>query len=118
MLEFIVIVESGADARTATKLAERILKAKVDWLDDFLIRHIYHWTGLEEGTEFSCWKDITKIIDDAKQQLKYKEPRFLGHYSEGVRFQADGARATKTLNLVRFLQKTREIKAVLLIRDV
>ncbi|GAX34142.1 hypothetical protein [Nodularia sp. NIES-3585] len=119
MLEFIVIVESGADYRTATKLAERVLKEKVDWLDDFLIQHIYHWTGLEERTKYSCWRDITKIIDDAKQQLKYKAPRFLGHNSNGVPFKADGATAMKALNLVLFLQKTRkEIKAILFIRDL
>jgi phosphotransferase system HPr-like phosphotransfer protein len=28
VIEFIVIVKSGADARTATKLAERVLKEK------------------------------------------------------------------------------------------
>ena len=33
MLEFAVIVESGADARTATKLAERVLIEKVNWLE-------------------------------------------------------------------------------------
>ncbi len=34
MIEFIVIVESGADAETATKLAERVLVEKIDWLDN------------------------------------------------------------------------------------
>ncbi|MDP5337043.1 MAG: hypothetical protein NWQ28_00515, partial [Nodularia sp. (in: cyanobacteria)] len=118
MVEFIVIVESGADARTATKLAERVLKEKVDWLDDDSLKYHFHWTGLDEGAEYSCWKDIKKIIDDAQQQLKYKAPRFLGHDSKGVAFKADGARAMKALNLVRFLQKTRKIKAVLLMRDL
>jgi len=33
MIEFVVIVESSADARTATKLADRILVQKIDWLD-------------------------------------------------------------------------------------
>jgi hypothetical protein len=118
VIEFIVIVESGADARIATKLAERILRKQFDWLDDDSLQYYFKWTGLEEGREYSCWRDIKKIIDDAKQQLKYKEPRFLGHDSKGVPFKADGARAMKALNLVRFLQKTREIKAVLLIRDL
>lgn len=118
MIEFIVIVESGADARTATKLAERVLKEKFDWLDDDILQHCFQWSGLEEGTEFSCWRDIRKIIDDAKKQLKYNEPRYLGHYSKGVPLEADGARAIKALNLVRFLQKTRHIKAVIFIRDL
>ena len=118
MIEFIVIVESGADARTATKLAERVLKEKFDWLDDDILQHCFQWTGLEEGTEFSCWRDIIKIIDDAKSQLKYKPSRFLGHDSKGVPLKADGAASIKVLNLVRFLQKTRHIKAVIFIRDL
>jgi hypothetical protein len=118
VIEFIVIVESGADSRTATKLAERVLKEKFDWLDDDILQHCFQWTGLEEGTEFSCWRDIRKIIDDAKKQLKYNEPRYLGHNSKGEPLKADGAASIKVLNLVRFLQKIRHIKAVIFIRDL
>ena len=118
MIEFIVIVESGADARTATKLAERVLKEKFDWLDDDILQHCFQWTGLEEGTEFSCWRDIIKIIDDAKEKLKYKPVRYFGHDSNGVPLKADGAASIKVLNLVHFLQRIRQIKAVLFIRDL
>jgi hypothetical protein len=45
VIEFIVIVESGADSRTATKLAERVLKEKFDWLDDDILQHCFQWTG-------------------------------------------------------------------------
>jgi hypothetical protein len=118
VIEFIVIVESGADARTATKLAERVLKEKFDWLDDDILQHCFQWTGLEEGTEFSCWRDITKIIDNAKSQIKYKPSRFIGHHSKSVPLKADGAASIKVLNLVRFLQRIRQIKAVIFIRDL
>jgi hypothetical protein len=118
VIEFIVIVESGADARTATKLAERVLKEKFDWLDDDILQHCFQWTGLEEGTEFSCWRDIIKIIDDAKEKLKYKPVRYFGHDSNGVPLKADGAASIKVLNLVHFLQRIRQIKAVLFIRDL
>ncbi|MDB9439113.1 hypothetical protein PN450_20470 [Dolichospermum lemmermannii CS-548] len=118
MIEFIVIVESGADSRTATKLAERVLKEKFDWLDDDILQHCFQWTGLEEGTEFSCWRDITKIIDNAKSQIKYKPSRFIGHHSKSVPLKADGAASIKVLNLVRFLQRIRQIKAVIFIRDL
>ncbi|OBQ22280.1 hypothetical protein [Anabaena sp. AL93] len=46
MIEFIVIVESGADSRTATKLAERVLQEKFDWLDDDILQHCFQWSGL------------------------------------------------------------------------
>lgn len=118
MVEVIVIVESGADARTAIKLAERVLKEKFDWLDDDILQHCFQWTGLESETEFSCWRDIIKIIEDAKEKLKYKPSRFLGHDSNGVPLKADGAASIKVLNLVRFLQRTRQIKAILFIRDL
>jgi hypothetical protein len=117
VFEIIVIVESGADSRTATKLAERVLKEQIDWLED-LIKHIFHWRGLEEGTEYSCWSDVKKIIDDAKEKLRYKPSRFLGHYNKGVPLKADGAASIKVLNLVDFLQKIRQIKAVIFIRDL
>jgi hypothetical protein len=47
VIEFIVIVESGADYRTATKLAERVLQEKFDWLEDDILKHCCQWSGLE-----------------------------------------------------------------------
>ncbi len=118
MVEFIVIVESGADARTAIRLAARIIVEKIDWLEDENLQYCLQWSGLQNGTQHSCWSDVKKIIDEAKEQLKYKPARFLGHDSKGVPLKADGAASIKVLNLVRFLQRTRQIKAVLLIRDL
>jgi len=116
--EFIVIVESGADARTATKLAERVLVERVDWLDEDNLQYCFRWSGLQNGTQHSCWSDIGKIIDEAKEQLRFKPPRFLGHDRKGEPLKADGAISVKVLNLVRFLQRTRQLKAVLFIRDL
>ncbi|WP_198016420.1 hypothetical protein [Coleofasciculus chthonoplastes] len=118
VIEFIVIVESGADARTATKLAERVLVEKVDWLDEDNLQYVFQWSGLQNGTQHSCWSDIGKIIDEAKEQLRFKPPRFLGHDRKGEPLKADGAISVKVLNLVRFLQRTRQIKAILFIRDL
>ncbi|MCL1465049.1 hypothetical protein [Argonema galeatum] len=58
MNEFIVIVESSADAQTATKLAERVLVDKVEWLENEQFQYFFRWSGLEENTEHSCWRDI------------------------------------------------------------
>jgi hypothetical protein len=115
--EFIVIVESGADARTATKLAERILVEKVDWLDDDNLQYFFHWSGLQNGTQHSDWSNVNQIIEEAKA-LGYKPARFLGHPKDGVPYQEYGAKADKVLKLVRFLQKTRQIRAILLIVDL
>jgi len=117
MIEFVVIVESSADARTATKLAERLLVEKVEWLEHETLQYYFQWSGLQENTEHSCWQDINQIIQNLKQSLGFRPPRYLGHGKDGA-LKADGAAAIKILNLVRFLQKTRQIKAVLLIRDL
>ena len=118
MIEFIVIVESDADARTSTQLAERILIEKVEWLENDSIQYCFQWSGLQAGTKYSCWSDVLKIIDEAKKQLRFKPSRYLGHERNSEPLKADGASSIKLLNLVRFLQKTRPIQAVILIRDL
>ncbi|MBE9225721.1 hypothetical protein IQ264_09835 [Phormidium sp. LEGE 05292] len=115
MIEFVVIVESSADARTATKLADRILVEKIDWLEPEQLQYLFRWTGLEAGTEHSCWKDINQIITNSKN-LGFRPPRYLGHKDGALK--SDGAAAIKIMNLVRYLQKTRNIKAVIFIRDL
>lgn len=116
MIEFVVIVESSADARTATKLAERVLVDKVDWLEPEQLQYSFRWSGLQENTEHSCWKDIHAIVDAAKKS-GFRLPRYIGH-SPGKSLKADGAASRKILMLVSFLQKTRQIKAVIFIRDL
>ena len=116
--EFIVIVESSADARTATKIAERVLVEKIDWLDAEMLQHHFQWSGLEAGTDNSCWKDINHIIEREKKS-GFQPQRFLRRNKPGQKtLQPDGSNTIKILNLVRHLQKTRQIKAVLLIRDL
>lgn len=118
MLEFVVIVESSADARTATKLAERILVEKVDWLESDLLQNLFQWSGLELGTEHSYWRDINNIMQRAKES-GLPIPKFLGHSKSGA-LKADGAATIKILNLIRLLQlkNNRQVRAVLLIRDL
>jgi hypothetical protein len=118
MIEVIVIVESRADAITAIKLAERVLIKKVEWLELESLQHLFQWSGLELGTEYSCWKDTNDIIDRAKKD-GIPMPRFLGHGKTGA-LKADGAAAIKILNLIKllYLKKNRKIGAVIFIRDL
>ena len=118
MIEVIVIVESRADAVTATKLAERVLVEKVDWLEQESLEHVLKWSGLEVGTDHSCWKDTGDIINRAKK-AGIPMPRFLGHGKTGA-LKADGAAAMKIMNLIKLLhiKNNRKIAAVLLIRDL
>jgi hypothetical protein len=116
MIEFVVIVESRADAEIATKLAERVLVEKVDWLDHEQFQYLFRWSGLQENTEHSCWKDISNIVESARQS-GFHIPRFRGHSRSGA-IKADGAASLKILNLIRLLQKNRQIRAVFFIRDL
>jgi hypothetical protein len=118
MIEVVVIVESRMDAVTAKKLAERVLVEKIDWLEEDNLQYLFKWTGLESGTEHSCWKDIKDIIDRAEKD-GIPKPRYLGHGKTG-KLKADGAAALKILKLSKLLhhKNQREIAAVIFIRDV
>ncbi|MDG2991110.1 hypothetical protein L3556_09250 [Candidatus Synechococcus calcipolaris G9] len=118
MLDFVVVVESSADAQTATKLAERVFVERVDWLEPEYLQGLFRWGGLEEGSEYSCWRDIRNIMQRAKES-GLPIPKFLGHGRSGA-LKADGAATMKILNLIRCLQlkNIRKVRAVLLIRDL
>ncbi|NEP04867.1 MAG: hypothetical protein F6K25_04330 [Okeania sp. SIO2G4] len=60
-------------------------------------------------------KDINDIIERAKKS-GIRIPRFLR--SKNGATKTDGAAARKILNLVSYLQKRRQIKAVIFIRDL
>jgi hypothetical protein len=118
MIEIVVIVESRADVITATKLAERVIVEKVDWLESEMFQYLVKWRGVDIGTEYSCWKDVDDIINRSKKSgISGHGLGFLGHKNTGI-LKTDGAPAMKILNLVRYLQKNQAIQGVLLIRDL
>jgi hypothetical protein len=114
MPEFIVIVESRADAEISTKLAERVLLEKVEWLEPDTLDHLIQWSGLELGTEHSCWKNISDIIEHFSNEFKFPRIRSNG------KLKTDGKAASKVMKLISFLQYKlkRDIKAVIFIRDL
>ena len=114
MIEFVVIVESSADARTATKLADRVLVENIDWLEPEMLEHHFQWSGLEAGTDNSCWKNIDDITKRLSDQFKFPTIRSNG------KFKTDGQSAYKIMKLISFLQykQKRDIKAVIFMRDL
>ncbi|MEB3885192.1 hypothetical protein [Lyngbya sp. CCY1209] len=119
MIELIVIVESDADARIATHLAERVLLEKIDWLETSLLPNLFRWSGLEENSDRSYWRDAIKIINNYKRSGLHM-PRFLRRKKIESPLKSDEARTMKILNLIQALQhqSNRQIKAVLFIRDL
>jgi hypothetical protein len=114
MPEFIVIVESRADAEISTKLAERVLSKKVEWLEPDTLDHLIQWSGLASGTDYSCWKNIGDIVEHFSTEFKFPTIRSNG------KLKTDGKAASKVMKLISFLQYKlkRDIKAVIVIRDL
>jgi len=111
VFEFIIIVESAADFRTAKTIAERLVTERLPWFEEYL-SGVFSWTGLQENSQFSCWRDIEKIRQEIESQ-GVRVPRILG--KPELR-KYDGASARKVLKIITSLQKhrgNRDIKAVL-----
>jgi len=114
MIEFVVIVESSADARTATKLADRLLGDKFDWLEPETLQDHFQWSGLEAARGNYCWKNIDDITKRFSDKFKFSSTRSNG------KFKRDGQSANKIMTLISFLQhkQKRDIKAVIFMRDL
>jgi hypothetical protein len=114
MSEFIVVVESRADAEISAKLAERVLLEKVECLELEILDSLIQWSGLESGTEHSCWKNISDIIEHFSSEFKFPRIRSNG------KLKTDGKAASKVMKLISFLQYKlkRDIKAVIFVRDL
>lgn len=110
MPEFIIIVESAADFRTATTIAERLITERMPWLIEYLT-DTFTWHGLEPNTQFSCWRDIRTIRETLKAQ-GLPLPRYLKGKGK-----SDGAAARIVLQLVTQLKRQRDIRAIIFIRD-
>jgi hypothetical protein len=116
MSEFVVIVESRADAETATKLAERVLLEKIEWLnhDYEQLQYYFQWSGLKENTEYSCWTRLDDLIKLFSSEFNFPKIRSHG------KLKTDGQAARKVIKLISFLRYKlkRNIKAVIFIRDL
>lgn len=116
MSEFVVIVESRADSEIATKLAERILLEKIEWLDHDYEQLQYHfkWSGLKENTEYSRWIWLDDLIKFFSSEFNFPKIRSNG------KLKTDGQATRKVIKLISFLRYKlkRNIKAVIFIRDL
>ena len=57
---FVVIYEAQADFKTAVELADRVLIAQIDWLNDTLLESQRHWIGEEPSEGHLTWKSIPR----------------------------------------------------------
>jgi AAA ATPase domain len=90
------------------------LLEKVEWLEPDTLDHLVQWSGLESGTEHSCWKNIGDIIEHFSNEFNFPRIRSNG------KLKTDGKAASKVMKLISFLQYKlkRDITAVIFIRDL
>ena len=108
-LAFAVVCEARADFRTATALAERIIREHVDWIDDNLLAHYLLWRGLDPATPFLLWSDARALAREAGIKSH-------GHF-DGRPAEPDAHAAQRALRLLKWKNAGRPLDGVLLIRD-
>jgi len=107
---FAVVCEAKADFRTATGLAERVIREQVDWIEDDLFVHCPLWHGLEPRKPFILWIEIGNLAREAGIRIH-------GHFDEEPG-EHDAKNARRALLLLKKWKLAgRPIDGVLLLRD-
>ena len=108
---FLVVCEAEADFRLASRLVERVICERVDWVDDNLLRSCPIWFPLDRQTPFLKW---SKIKDIAEQE---KLPPVRGEFGgRGGQYDANNAR--RVFQLFKLWQyQHKEIDGIVLVRD-
>ena len=110
-LAFAVVCEAKADFRTATTLAERVIRDRVDWIDEDSFVHCPLWHGRDQGTPYILWTEINKLADAAGL------PRIHGHF-DGAPGEHDAKTARRALQLFKkWKLEGRSLEGVILLRD-
>ncbi len=58
---FLVVCESEADFRMVTRLVERVIRERVEYVDDDLLQSCPIWFDLDQNTPFLKWTEIKKV---------------------------------------------------------
>ena len=107
---FAVVCEARADFRTATSLAERVIRERVDWVDEDLLTDCRLWWAWDDANPFLLWADAKALAREAGI------PPSHGHF-DGRPADPDPHAARRALRLLRWKNGGRPLDGVLLIRD-
>jgi hypothetical protein len=105
---FAVVYEAQADFVTATELADRVLVAGIDWLDETLLDSQREWLGQEPTGSQLAWKAIPRRA----RELGIRARGFF----DGKPGLADAQAARRAIAYVRRCFEV--VDAILLIRDM
>jgi hypothetical protein len=102
-----LVCEAPADRRTASHLADRVLVAEVDWLEEENLDHHRRWQGVDEGSSHLEWHEVPRLA-------RHQHVRPHGHF-KGEPGALDAQAARKALLLLA--TEAHPPDAVILIRD-
>ncbi len=106
-LAFATVCEAEADFRTSTGLADRVLCAKVEWIEQESLDDYRRWRGLAEAAPYVLWKRVATRAREAGFRVH-------GHF-DGEPGQPDAHAARRALWLLK--RGEGPLDGVLLIRD-
>lgn len=116
-LRFLVVCEAAADFRVASDLADRVVRAHIDWLDESLLAGQREWCQFEPGRPFVLWNtDIRSRLDEWVRRRGGRSLRPRSRFG-GLQGAPDAAAADKVLQFATLLAGTEALAGVLLIRD-
>lgn len=102
-----LVVEAPVDANAARILVDRVLRARVEWIDDdSMLEHLRRFRGIEPGSGVTYWKKV-RTLAEAHGVHKH------GHFS-GEPSAPDAQAARRALLL---FSKLGMPNAVVLLRD-
>lgn len=105
---FAVVYEGLADFATATEIADRVLVATIDWMDETLLDSQRQWLREDQAGNRLAWKSIPKQARDAGIRVR-------GHFG-GKPAMPDAQAARRAIAYI--LHQFDTVDAVLLIRDM
>ncbi len=105
---FVVVYEAQADFDTATELADRVLVARIDWLDETLLDSQRQWIGKDQSGSLLSWKSMPRRARELNIRVR-------GHF-DGAPGLADAKAGRRAIAYV--LRVLGNVDAILLIRDM
>jgi hypothetical protein len=104
---FVVVYEAPADFQLATELADRVLREKIDWLEEHLLDTQRVWVKDESGTPFK-WSSLRDWADRCGVRVH-------GHFGDQPG-EPDAKMARRAIVLVR--KVLGDVNAIVLVRDL
>jgi hypothetical protein len=105
---FAVVYEGLADLTTATELADRVLVATVDWMDETLLDSQRQWLREDRSGERLAWRSIPRMAREVGIRVQ-------GHFG-GEPAMPDAHAARRAIAFI--LHQFDAVDAILLIRDL